>query len=89
MCWCSDEAKEKDRDLLKRELTRIVSCMTEAAGCQQPSKDTHHGVNQELEMYLSNECKQLSTLNKFPLAKELFLKFNTGIPSSAPVERLS
>lgn len=42
----------------------------------------------ELELYLADERKSLDTLHKFPLVKEVFLKFNTGIPSSAPVERL-
>ncbi|KAL4125790.1 hypothetical protein QTP88_010030 [Uroleucon formosanum] len=38
--------------------------------------------------FLSSNKKGLDVLNEYPIIKEVFLKYNTTIPSSAPVERL-
>lgn len=48
------------------------------------SEDT---IESEASAYLSN-AKNLDCLHKYPVIKRLFLKHNTTIPSSAPVERL-
>lgn len=42
----------------------------------------------ELDLFLVDKDKSLTCLNKYPAIKEVFLRFDTGIPSSAPVERL-
>jgi len=45
-------------------------------------------VKAEAMNFLSDADKSLSRLHFFPAVKRLFLKFNTALPSSAPVERL-
>ena len=42
----------------------------------------------ELDLYLVDPDKSLESLHKYPRIKALFLRFNTGLPSSAHVERL-
>ena len=57
-------------------------------GFSRAQSASNIGLQQECDMYLSDESKTVDILKKFPTVKEVFLRYNTGIPSSAPVERL-
>lgn len=52
------------------------------------NRDEKRGAGEEVRMYLEGTNKDLQCLNEFPGVKKLFIKFNTTLPSSVPVERL-
>jgi len=39
----------------------------------------------EVDVYLTDTSRDTESLHKFPVVKSLFLKYNTALPSSAPV----
>ena len=45
-------------------------------------------INLECLQYLEDKNYSLDSLNKFPVVKKMLVKFNSAIPSSAPVEHL-
>ena len=52
------------------------------------ANDRHKIIDTEVDMYLRDSCKEIARLKIFPCIMKLFLKYNTTLPSSAPVERL-
>ena len=41
-----------------------------------------------MDLYLADPCREISSLDSYPIVKKIFLKINTVLPSSAPAERL-
>ena len=42
----------------------------------------------EVDVYLTDTSRDIASLHRYPAIKTLFLKFNTALTLSAPVERL-
>jgi len=84
--------------LQQQTLDEDVSGDSQASDSHPPSDDDFFSFGTEtreasytvveVDMYLSDASRDIECLKKFPTILKLFLKYNTPLPSSAPVERL-
>ena len=102
LCWLDDSGKEQARSLLCSYARTMQQ--QQLSDNDSGSNDGHISQEDEffcfgnsqandrqkllIQLYLSDSCKEIARLKIYPCIMTLFLKYNTTLPSSAPVERL-
>jgi hypothetical protein len=82
-----------DESRFAATLQTITALDTTDAGGDTDSSDLFNDLNEDQSdlphlRYLQDSSRELGMPNKHPAVKKVFLRFNSKIPSSAPVERL-
>ena len=95
MRWISESSiRTYAPELLRDEMlqvshnSRISSVETSSSASSTTSSFFHFAESAQLSQFLADSDTTLHALQRFPMMKAIFLKFNCATPSSAPVERL-
>ena len=102
--WLDEGKKECARALLYEYVSTVqrstdsvpeqCSSVTESASqkddffCFDSQPSENPDARAEVDMFVTVTSRDIDCLHKFPHIKNLFLRYNTPLPSSAPVERL-
>ena len=98
--WLDDLGKERARSLLQSQVAALNDSKNEAESqlnhtkqeddffCFSVSDNDSSNQSSDLDSYLADTSRELLSLQKYPAVLQLFLQFNTPLPSSASVERL-
>ncbi|KZS18188.1 Uncharacterized protein APZ42_015711 [Daphnia magna] len=93
--WISSKADKEHacsrlNSRLNRVSKRVVPCAPSSSNNDPYSftNDETSPTKDEIDLFLSDKDTNLSMLDRHPLIKSVFIKYNTAVPSSAPVEGL-
>jgi hypothetical protein len=92
--WVEDSKDKEDAvSKLKLLLSDAESPLSEKSACSTEDflsfTPSHNSVKpNEVDYFLADNEVSIEMLNRYPQIKNLFIKHNTSIPTSAPVERL-
>ncbi|KAI4827570.1 hypothetical protein KUCAC02_030958 [Chaenocephalus aceratus] len=101
--WLPEEEKEDVRRMLVAEALNMEPAVNTTAAAPASSdsgeedffsygsganRETSTVPPEEVRKYLEGTNKKLGALEDFPTVKQVFIKYNTTLPSSAAVERL-
>jgi hypothetical protein len=76
----SDDSDDGTQPAAKRQKKSFYEALNEEM-CQEPTLT-------ELDLYLQEKLSSLDCFSRFLVMKNLFIRYNTALPSSASVERL-
>lgn len=70
------------------ENTKTSSDFFAGLSAKRHHSNDHQDVNYEVSSYLADTSQSVDSLNAYPHIRQLYIELNTGLPSSAAVERL-
>uniref|UniRef100_H3A5J1 BED-type domain-containing protein n=1 Tax=Latimeria chalumnae TaxID=7897 RepID=H3A5J1_LATCH len=85
--WLLEDKHEHAKMVVSKEVCAVSNC-DNFFDCHQPAPQAVDVIADEINKFLCDSDISLACMSTYPNVREVFLRYNVTIPSSAPVERL-